>query len=131
METRIARSIGTLTLALTNAYAQYRVKPVDRTLVPFLEAFAKAAALMLSLKEAALWSPIMFHLKDMEEYEDSDEYCPHCDNHYVLEAVEPKMRLEVEGEDARKDARMLKDERVKPKEDIKIWDDEGEAIRLG
>lgn len=61
-----------MTLALTNAYAQYRVKPVDRTLVPFLEAFAKAAALMLSLKEAALWSPIMFHLKDMEEYEDFD-----------------------------------------------------------
>lgn len=21
--------------------------------------------------------------KDMEVYEDSDEYCPHCDNHYV------------------------------------------------
>ncbi|PSR80401.1 hypothetical protein PHLCEN_2v6734 [Hermanssonia centrifuga] len=21
--------------------------------------------------------------KDMSEYDDSDEYCPHCDNHYV------------------------------------------------
>jgi len=21
--------------------------------------------------------------KDMGHYEDSDEYCPHCDNHYV------------------------------------------------
>lgn len=21
--------------------------------------------------------------KDMAEYEESDEYCPHCDNHYV------------------------------------------------
>lgn len=21
--------------------------------------------------------------KDLTQYEDSDEYCPHCDNHYV------------------------------------------------
>lgn len=21
--------------------------------------------------------------KDMSEYDESDEYCPHCDNHYV------------------------------------------------
>lgn len=69
--------------------------------------------------------------KDMSEYEDSDEYCPHCDNHYVLEAKEPKMRLEVEGDDVRKDARMLKDDRIKPKEDLTIWDDELEAARLG
>ena len=50
--------------------------------------------------------------KDMQDFEESDEYCPHCDNHFLIEAVEPKPRLEVEGEDARKDARMLKDERV-------------------
>ncbi|KAG5640489.1 hypothetical protein DXG03_008335 [Asterophora parasitica] len=24
--------------------------------------------------------------KDISTYEDSDEYCPHCDNHYVIEA---------------------------------------------
>ena len=35
----------------------------------------------------------------------SDEYCPHCDNHFVIEAMIPKPRLEVEGEDVRKDAR--------------------------
>lgn len=35
----------------------------------------------------------------------SDEYCPHCDNHFVIEAVTPKPSLHVEGEDARKDAR--------------------------
>lgn len=67
----------------------------------------------------------------MEEFEDSDEYCPHCDNHFVIEAKEPKARLEVEGEDVRKDARMLRDERVKEKEGFSIWDDEGEAARLG
>ena len=69
--------------------------------------------------------------KNMEEFEDSDEYCPHCDNHFVIEAKEPKARLEVEGEDVRKDARMLKDDRVKEKERMTIWDDEGEAARLG
>jgi len=51
--------------------------------------------------------------KDMSAYEESDEYCPHCDNHYVLEAKTPQAVIGVEGEDARKDARMLKDERVK------------------
>ena len=35
----------------------------------------------------------------------SDEYCPYCDNHFVIEALIPKPRLEVEGEDVRKDAR--------------------------
>jgi uncharacterized CHY-type Zn-finger protein len=69
--------------------------------------------------------------KNMEEFEDSDEYCPHCDNHFVLEAKEPKARLEVEGEDVRIDARMLRDERVKAKEMATVWDDEGDAARLG
>lgn len=31
----------------------------------------------------------------------SDEYCPHCDNHFVIEAKTPEARLEVEGDDAR------------------------------
>lgn len=53
-------------------YAQYRVRPVNKTLLPFLTAFAKAAALMPSLKEAALWSLLMFYPKDMEEYEGFD-----------------------------------------------------------
>ena len=69
--------------------------------------------------------------KNMEEFEESDEYCPHCDNHFLIEAVEPKARLEVEGEDVRVDSRMLKDERVKRKEEVSVWDDEGEAARLG
>ncbi|KAF8234431.1 hypothetical protein L208DRAFT_837507 [Tricholoma matsutake] len=51
--------------------------------------------------------------KDMTTYEESDEYCPHCDNHYVLEAKTPQAVVGVEGEDARVDARMLKDDRVK------------------
>ena len=69
--------------------------------------------------------------KNIEEFEDSDEYCPHCDNHFVIEAKEPKARLEVEGDDVRIDSRMLRDERTKQREEVKIWDDEGEAARLG
>lgn len=63
----------------------------------------------------------------MVNYEESDEYCPHCDNHYVsadrlrcdmcarvsalsvcwqiIEAKTPQAVLGVEGEDARVDAR--------------------------
>ncbi|KAH7552905.1 hypothetical protein BM1_07878 [Bipolaris maydis] len=37
--------------------------------------------------------------KDAREFEDADEYCPHCDNHFVLEAKTPKASLQVEGED--------------------------------
>ncbi|TEB37615.1 hypothetical protein FA13DRAFT_922573 [Coprinellus micaceus] len=52
--------------------------------------------------------------KDMLNYEESDEYCPHCDNHYVIEAKTPQAVVGVEGEDARVDNRMLKDDRIKP-----------------
>lgn len=64
--------------------------------------------------------------KDMTAYEESDEYCPHCDNHYVglshniayilvliclfrsmkvIEAKTPQAAIGIEGEDARIDAR--------------------------
>jgi len=62
--------------------------------------------------------------KDITTYEESDEYCPHCDNHYVsplclvvsarllnvlqvLEAKTPHAVVGVEGEDARVDARCV------------------------
>lgn len=69
--------------------------------------------------------------KEVSEMEESDEYCPHCDNHFVIEAVEPKAMLQVEGEDARKDARMLKDERVREEKLPTIFDVKDAAIRLG
>ncbi|KAJ3768753.1 hypothetical protein FB446DRAFT_814795, partial [Lentinula raphanica] len=59
--------------------------------------------------------------KDMEKYEESDEFCPHCDNHYVIDAKTPQAVVGVEGEDARIDARMLKDERVKPKNNHSVF----------
>lgn len=39
------------------------------------------------------------------DYEEEDEYCPHCDNHYVLEAITPEPKVEIEHEDLRKDSR--------------------------
>ncbi|KAF8483986.1 hypothetical protein DFH94DRAFT_626161, partial [Russula ochroleuca] len=55
--------------------------------------------------------------KDMSVYEESDEYCPHCDNHYVIDAKTPQAAIGIEGEDARIDARqvvrLLKDQRMK------------------
>lgn len=59
--------------------------------------------------------------KDMSNYEESDEYCPNCDNHYVIEAKTPKPVLGVEGEDLRVDARMIKDEREKQKPSRSIF----------
>jgi len=50
--------------------------------------------------------------KDSREFEESDEYCPHCDNHFFIDAIEPKAALSVEAPDARRDNRMLKDDRL-------------------
>lgn len=70
--------------------------------------------------------------KDVQEFEEADEYCPHCDNHFVLEAKTPKPVLQVEGEDARMDNRMLKDERIKPvRVQRTIFDPEDDADKLG
>ncbi|GJN94725.1 hypothetical protein Rhopal_007816-T1 [Rhodotorula paludigena] len=50
--------------------------------------------------------------KDMSTYEESDEFCPHCDNHYVIDAKTPNAMLTVESEDTRVDNRAIKDERI-------------------
>ncbi|KAF3800269.1 hypothetical protein GCG54_00007716, partial [Colletotrichum gloeosporioides] len=69
--------------------------------------------------------------KDAQEFEESDEYCPHCDNHFVIDAVTPKAAISVEGEDARKDSRMIKDERVRQVEGKSIFDPTDDADKLG
>ncbi|KAE8132699.1 hypothetical protein BDV38DRAFT_202204 [Aspergillus pseudotamarii] len=69
--------------------------------------------------------------KDSTEFEESDEYCPHCDNHFVLEAVTPKPALQVEGEDARIDNRMLKDDRVRGHQERSIFNVRDAEDRLG
>ncbi|KAI0013961.1 zinc finger protein [Xylariaceae sp. FL0662B] len=69
--------------------------------------------------------------KDAREFEDADEYCPHCDNHFVIEAVEPKPALAVEGEDARVNNKMLKDDRVKGDKKKSIFDVQADADKLG
>ncbi|KAI9306931.1 hypothetical protein BJ944DRAFT_262737 [Cunninghamella echinulata] len=55
--------------------------------------------------------------KNMKDYEEEDEYCPHCDNHYVLDAITPEASLGIETEDLRKDARVIKDARLKLRQD--------------
>jgi DNA-directed RNA polymerase subunit RPC12/RpoP len=69
--------------------------------------------------------------KDAREFEDSDEYCPHCDNHFVLDALTPKASLNVEGEDARVDNRMIKDERQRQEGMRTIFDVKDAPDRLG
>ncbi|KPI35028.1 uncharacterized protein AB675_11943 [Cyphellophora attinorum] len=74
--------------------------------------------------------------KNMETFEEADEYCPNCDNHFVLEAKTPQAALKVESEDTRMDARMLKDERTRRLQDeLKmegdVWEDVGGEARLG
>ncbi|KAI0270027.1 hypothetical protein BC834DRAFT_584211 [Gloeopeniophorella convolvens] len=87
--------------------------------------------------------------KDMSVYEESDEYCPHCDNHYVsalpvfflphfsevrrpqvIDAKTPQAAIGIEGEDARVDSRLIKDERAKsdPSRSLFVQDD---SDRLG
>ncbi|KAJ5462017.1 uncharacterized protein N7458_003569 [Penicillium daleae] len=61
----------------------------------------------------------------------SDEYCPHCDNHFVLEAVTPKPTLQVEGDDARMDSRMLKDDRVRGDQERSLFNIRDVSDRMG
>ncbi|CAG8108952.1 unnamed protein product [Penicillium olsonii] len=69
--------------------------------------------------------------KDAAEFDESDEYCPHCDNHFVIEAVEPQAKLHVEGDDARMDSRMLKDERVARDEERSLFNIRDVSDRMG
>lgn len=63
--------------------------------------------------------------------EDADEYCPHCDNHFVIEAKVPKPTLHIEGEDARIDSRFLKDDRIQGEEERTIFDVRDAPNKLG
>lgn len=50
--------------------------------------------------------------KQLEDLEEADEYCPHCDNHYVIEARAPqekKLAVKFEGNND------MMDDRVKRK----------------
>ena len=67
----------------------------------------------------------------MREFEEADEYCPNCDNHFLLDALTPKAELRVESDDTRVDARMLKDDRVKQKDQTSVFDVAESADRLG
>lgn len=71
--------------------------------------------------------------KDASQFEEADEYCPHCDNHFIIEAKTPKPALTIEGDDARMNNKMLKDDRVKPKQTERktIFDPTHEADTLG
>lgn len=69
--------------------------------------------------------------KDASEFEEADEYCPHCDNHFVIEAKTPKPAISIEGEDTRVDNRMLKDDRMKQPKKRTIFDPIEDADKLG
>ncbi|KAI8609895.1 hypothetical protein BC830DRAFT_1148338 [Chytriomyces sp. MP71] len=39
--------------------------------------------------------------KDLETFDEADEYCPNCDNHFIIDAKTPAMAIGVEGDDPR------------------------------
>ncbi|KAF2718956.1 hypothetical protein K431DRAFT_322022 [Polychaeton citri CBS 116435] len=76
----------------------------------------------------------VFRIRPAEFDEEADGFCPRCDNQFYVEAKTPRAELKVESDDVRVDARMLKDQRMKQMKelwDLDVWDDEGEAARLG
>lgn len=57
----------------TTVPAEFRIVPIDDILVPLFTAFAKAAATMTKLKEAALWSYLMWEPGELDvDYEPED-----------------------------------------------------------
>lgn len=69
--------------------------------------------------------------KDAQEFDESDEYCPHCDNHFVIEAKIPKAALTIEGDDVRMNNRLLRDERAEQGGMRTIFDPTPDADKLG
>ena len=69
--------------------------------------------------------------RQADDWSESDEYCPRCDNHFVIEAKVPKPALTVESEDTRMDNKMLKDDRVKLQWQGSIFDPDTDADKLG
>ena len=59
--------------------------------------------------------------KQIEEYEEADEYCPHCDNHYVIEAKTPltegTLKIEFLFEKGH-EGKVFKDEREKERKQV-------------
>ncbi|PVU85449.1 hypothetical protein BB560_007010, partial [Smittium megazygosporum] len=66
-----------------------------------------------------------------QETDESDEYCPFCDNHYVIEAKIPQMALGVDGGDIRLDNRIAKDFRTKNAAKKSIFNPSDLDHRLG
>ncbi|KAG5438798.1 hypothetical protein PCANB_002518 [Pneumocystis canis] len=69
--------------------------------------------------------------KNVKDFEDeSDEYCPHCDNHFIINAITPQPALTIETEDIRKDSRVIKDYRKRqlPNQSIFAYKDIGDRL---
>ena len=72
--------------------------------------------------------------KTMEEYEEADEFCPGCDNHYVIEAktreTEGKLVIEFKAEKGH-EHKMFKDDREKDRARVldpdTMWKDSEES----
>lgn len=69
--------------------------------------------------------------KNATEFEEADEYCPHCDNHFVIEAKVPKPALSIEADDVRMNSKFIKDEREKQTGRRTIFDPVDDADKLG
>jgi uncharacterized CHY-type Zn-finger protein len=58
--------------------------------------------------------------KDLSTWEEADEFCPRCDNHFLIEAKTPetegKLVVELEGSQ-----QMLRDDREKQKNSNNAW----------
>ena len=66
-----------------------------------------------------------------EEFEEADEHCPNCDNHYVIEAKEPEMKMSiVMKQEKGHEGKMMKDDREKERQRVlqaSTWDDDSES----
>ena len=68
-----------------------------------------------------------------EDFEEADEHCPHCDNHYIIEAKTPensgKLMIEFKAEKGH-EHKVMKDDREKERGRVlqeNIWDNDSES----
>ena len=61
--------------------------------------------------------------KDLTQFEEADEYCPHCNNHYVVEAVTPETLAEKKKLDREKRLRAQREALIKKAEEANAAND--------
>ncbi|PSN67502.1 hypothetical protein BS50DRAFT_588458 [Corynespora cassiicola Philippines] len=71
----------------------FRIIPIEETISPVLESFARATSSMLKLKRALIWVPLMFYPEDTESEDSEDDDAHNSTDDRTAVSLYPEGRL--------------------------------------